>query len=190
AQASLAARGSVAAAVDAQAAVAGAARFAAATTGEPLAATYDRARSLAPGVGVHVDVSTASGRARLPLGFSYTAPSNLVLFVFITSLASGGAIVFARRLGVTRRMLATPTPPSVVVLGQAGSRFLTALFQGVFILVLGRVVFGVQWGDPLAAGLLVLVFAFVATGAALLIGTIVRTEEQAGAVGPPVGIAL
>ena len=190
-QSSIAARGSVAAAVDAQSAVAGAAGFAGRAAGTSFDAGYRQAHALAAaGGGVDVKVSTASGRGPLPLGFSYTAPSNLVLFVFITSLASGGAIVFARRLGVTRRMLATPTQPSVVVLAQAGSRFLTAVFQGLFILVLGRVVFGVQWGDPLAAGLLVLVFAFVATGAALLIGTIVRTEEQAGAVGPPVGIAL
>ena len=190
-QASLAARGSVAAAVDAQAGTAAAARLAATTSGTTFEAGYRQARSLAAaGGGVGVKVSTATGRAPLPLGFSYTAPSNLVLFVFITSLAAGGAIVFARRLGVTRRMLATPTPPTVALLGQAGSRFLTAVFQGLFILVLGAVVFGVHWGDILAAGILVLVFALVATGAALIIGTMARTEEQTGAIGPPIGIAL
>jgi ABC-2 type transport system permease protein len=191
AQASLAARGAVAAAVDAQAGTVAAARLASSTTGTSFEDGYRRARSLAAsGGGVDVDVSTATGRAPLPLGFSYTAPSNLVLFVFITSLAAGGAIVFAKRLGVTRRMLATPTPPSVVLAGQAGSRFLTAVFQGLFILVLGALVFGVDWGDLLAAGVLILVFALMATGAALIIGTVARTEEQAGTVGPPIGIAL
>ena len=190
-QASLAARGPVAAAVNAQSATAGAARFAAMTTETPFDLGYRQAQALAAsGGGVRVDVSTASGRGPLPLGFSYTAPSNLVLFVFITSLASGGAIVFARRLGVTRRMLGTPTPATVVLLGQAASRFAMALFQALFILLVGRVVFGVQWGDPLAAGFLVVAFSLVATGAGLVIGTVVRTEEQAGAVGPPVGIAL
>jgi len=190
AQASLAARGSVAAAVDAQAAVVDAARFAAANTGEPFAVAYDRARSSATGGGVHVDVSTASGHAPLPLGFSYTAPSNLVLFVFITSLASAAAIVFARRLGVTRRMLSTPTAPLVVLAGQAGSRLLTAVFQGLFILAIGAVVFGVDWGDLAGAGVLILAFALVATGASLLIGTAAGTEEQTIALGPPIGIAL
>ena len=190
AQASLAARGSVAAAVDAQAAVVGAARLTAATSGENFAAAYAGARSLATGGGVHVDVSTASGHAPLPLGFSYTAPSNLVLFVFITSLASAAAIVFARRLGVTRRMLSTPTAPVVVLAGQAGSRFVTAVFQGLFILAVGAVVFGVDWGDLAAAGVLILAFALVATGASLLIGTAAGTEEQTIALGPPIGIAL
>jgi len=189
-QASLAARGPVAAAVDQQASAAAAARLAVSTAGASFDAALSTARSLASAGGVSVDVSTANGRAPLPLGFSYTAPSNLVLFVFITSLAAAALLVNARRLGITRRMLATPTPASVVLLGQSVSRFLTAVFQGVFILALGRVVFGVQWGDPLAAALLVLVFALAATGAALLMGTIARTEDQAGAIGPAVGIAL
>jgi ABC-2 type transport system permease protein len=189
-QASLAARGPVAAGVDKQASAAGAARLAVATAGVSFDAALSTARSLASAGGVTVDVSTANGRAPLPLGFSYTAPSNLVLFVFITSLAAAALLVNARRLGVTRRMLATPTPASVVLLGQSASRFLTAVFQGVFILVLGRLVFGVEWGDPLAAALLVLVFALAATGAALLMGTVARTEDQAGAIGPAIGIAL
>jgi len=191
AQTSVATRGLVVAAVDAQSGAAGAAQFAHATAGTSFDAGYRQAQSLAAtGGGVAVRVSTGSGRGPLPFGFSYTAPSNLVLFVFITSLAAGGAIVFARQLGVTRRMLATPTPPSVVLLGQASSRFATALVQGVFILVLGRVVFGVNWGDLVAAGVLIVAFSLVATGAALVIGTSSRTAEQAGAIAPPIGIAL
>ena len=189
-QASLAARGPVSAIVDRQSAAAAAARFAAGTSGVSFDAGLSTARSLAATGGIGVDVSTASGRAPLPLGFSYTAPSNLVLFVFITSLAAAALLVNARRLGITRRMLATPTPASVVLLGQAVSRFLMAVFQGVFILALGRLLFGVEWGDALAAALLVLVFAMASTGAALLMGTLARTEDQAGAMGPAIGIAL
>ena len=190
-QFSVATRGVVGALVDSQSAAAGAAQFAGDTAGVSFDAGYHQARALAAAAGgVAVRVSTGSGRGPLPLGFSYTAPSNLVLFVFITSLASGAAIVVARRLGITRRMLATPTSPTVVVLGQASSRFMTAVLQGLFILVLGSVIFGVAWGDLVAAGLLIVSFSLVATGAAMVIGTSVRTEEQAGALGPPLGIAL
>jgi ABC-2 type transport system permease protein len=190
-QFSVATRGVVGALVDSQSAAAGAAQFADDTAGASFDAAYHQARALAAAAGgVAVRVSTGSGRGPLPLGFSYTAPSNLVLFVFITSLASGAAIVVARRLGITRRMLATPTSPTVVVLGQASSRFMTAVLQGLFILVLGSVIFGVAWGDLVAAGLLIVSFSLVATGAAMVIGTSARTEEQAGALGPPLGIAL
>jgi ABC-2 type transport system permease protein len=65
-----------------------------------------------------------------------------------------------------------------------------AVFQGVFIVALGALLFGIQWGDPLAAGLLILVFALVSTGAALLMGTWARTEDQTSAIGPAIGIGL
>ena len=189
-QSSVAARGPVSAAVDQESATATAARFAAVHAGVSFDGALVTARSLATGGGVSVDVSAATGRAPLPTAFSYTAPSNLVLFVFITSLAAAVIIVNARRLGVTRRMLATPTPAGAILTGQAVSRFGMAVFQGVFIVALGAVVFGVSWGDPLAAALLVLSFALVSTGAALLMGTFARTEDQAGAMGPAIGIAL
>ena len=189
-QFSLSVRSAVASVVDHQAAVAQAARFATAESGASFDAAYGVARTQATGAGVGVDVTTASGTAPLPQGFSYTAPSNLVLFMFITSLAAAGVLVQNRRLGITRRMLATPTSAAAVLVGQSLGRFATALFQGLFILVVGRLVFGVNWGDPPAAAALVVVFALVATGAAMLIGTFARTEEQAASLGPPIGIAL
>jgi len=189
-QSSLAARGPVAAVVDQESATTTAARFAVDHTGVSFDAALATARAMASTGGVGVDVSAATGRAPLPTGFSYTAPSNLVLFVFITSLAAAVLIVNSRRLGLTRRMLATPTSPSVVLTGQAVSRFGMAVFQGVFIVALGAVLFGITWGDPLAAGLLVFSFALVSTGAALLMGTFARTEDQTGAIGPAIGIAL
>jgi ABC-2 type transport system permease protein len=189
-QASVAARAPVAAAVDHQAGTFGAARFAADKAGVPLDATIATAQDLSASGGVEVDVTTTSGARRIPQGFNYTAPSNLVLFVFITSLAAASLIVDARRFGVTRRMLSTPTPPRVILVGQGLSRFALAVFQGLFIVVVGRVVFGVDWGDPVGAGLIVGVFALVSTGAALLMGTVARTPDQAGTMGPAVGIAL
>lgn len=122
--------------------------------------------------------------------FSHTAPANLVLFVFVTSLASGAAMIESRRLGILRRMLASPTSVSTVLMGSAAARFAIALAQAALILLLGRFAFGVRWGDPLAAGLLIGVFAVVSVGAGLLISTVFRTAEQAAAVAPPLGIAL
>lgn len=122
--------------------------------------------------------------------FSHTAPANLVLFVFITSLASGAVMIENRRLGILRRMLASPTSVSTVLMGSAAARLVIALAQAALILLLGRFAFGVRWGDPFAATLLVLVFAVVSVGAGLVISTVFRTTEQASAVAPPLGIAL
>lgn len=122
--------------------------------------------------------------------FSYTAPSNLVLFVFITSLGMGIGVVQTRRLGVTRRMLATPTPPWVMVAGQALSLFAAAVVQCIVLLLVGGVLFGVRWGAPGAIAVLTLLVALTSTGAGLLLGTWARTQEQALALAVPGGIAL
>ena len=186
-------RSAVAAAVTRQAAIVQAARFAAGTAGVSFDAALARARTLGgEQEQVRVEATTIGGREdALPSGFNYTAPSNLVLFVFITSLAGAAALIEERRLGITSRMLAAPTTASTILLGETLGRFLVALLQGLIVFVVGWLVFGVDWGDPPAALLLVVVvFAMVGTGAGMLFGTVLRTAEQATSIGPPVGIAL
>jgi len=109
--------------------------------------------------------------------------------VFITSLAGAG-LIEARRLGVTRRLVATPTTVATVLFGEALGRFAVALLQGLIIFGVGWLVFGVDWGDPPAALLLTVTFALVATGVGMLGGSVLRNAEQATSIGPPVGIAL
>lgn len=140
---------------------------------------------------VGVDVRTI-GQVQLASdnSFSYTAPANLVLFVFITSLAGGSALVEARQLGITRRSLAAPVRSSSILLGAGTSRFIMALIQAALILVIGALLFKVSWGQPAAVIALVVVYALVGTGAGLLVGSVARNPEQTMAVGIPVAIAL
>ena len=140
---------------------------------------------------VEVEVET-TGRASLASAnrYAYTAPSNLVLFVFINSLTGATALVESRRLGVTRRVFAAPVRVGAVVAGAGLTRLLVALIQSVLILGVGSIVFGVDWGDPLAAGALVLVFAALSTGAGLLIGSLARKPEQVPAIAIPVAMGL
>jgi ABC-2 type transport system permease protein len=110
--------------------------------------------------------------------------------VFITSLAGAAGLIEARRLGVTRRLVATPTSTGTILFGEALSRFAVAILQGLIIFGVGWLVFGVDWGDPPAALLLVTVFALVGTGVGMLLGAVLGNAEQATSIGPPVGIAL
>jgi ABC-2 type transport system permease protein len=118
----------------------------------------------------------------LPLGFSYSAPTMLVLFVFVNALAGGAAMIQTRRTGVFARALAAPVRPRDIVLGEGLCYLLLAL--------VGALLFGVSWGNPIAAVALVGTWALVGTGAGMLSGTLFRTPEQASAIGPAVGIAF
>jgi ABC-2 type transport system permease protein len=122
--------------------------------------------------------------------FSYTAPSNLVLFAFITALVTSATVVSSRRMGVTRRELASPTPAGAVIAGELVGAFLVALLQASMMLTIGGLFFGVSWGPPVAVFALLCVFALVSAGAGLLLATFVRTPEQAVTLGPPLGIAM
>jgi ABC-2 type transport system permease protein len=122
--------------------------------------------------------------------FSYTAPSNLVLFVFLTSLVGGGRLVDARRLGITRRVMAAPVRPSTLLLGVGSMRYLTALLQAALILVIGGVFFGVTWGPPAGVLAVVLVYALVGTAAGLLVGAVAENPDQSMAIGIPASIGM
>jgi ABC-2 type transport system permease protein len=169
-----------------------AARTVAGATG----ADADRARELTdaaagnlPQAGVRTE-SVGEGEEATLGSFSYTAPSNLVLFTFINTLVAGAMLANERRQGITRRMLAAPHGTGTILAGIGAARLLFALLQSALIVGIGSVLFGVSWGDPVGATLLVVLFAIVATAVGLLVGSIVDEPDQAQAAGVPIAIAL
>lgn len=175
-----------------QGAVVQAAQFATARSGGSFAENL----SLAGQVGrrlaqVGVETTTAQPAASvLPEGFSYSAPTELVLFVFLSAVAAGATIIETRRLGLYERMHAAPVPVRSIILGEAANYLLVAFGQSVLIVAIGAFAFGVSWGDPIAAGALLILWSLVGAGAGMLTGTLFKTPEQAGAIGPVAGIGL
>ena len=108
--------------------------------------------------------------------------------MFLTSLAGSAALIQTRRIGVARRMFATPTPVRSILLGEGLGRFGVALVQGVFIMVGTLLMFGVRWGDPLSAIVILLVFGLVGSGAAMLMGALFHNDQQAAPVGVFLGL--
>ena len=156
---------------------------------EAVQAASRTARTL-PAVGVR---ATVVGKALFPatMGrFDLGASSEMVLFIFVMSMIGSVSLIEARRLGVVRRMLSTPTSARTVVLGQGIGRFAVAMLQGLVIMLGSALLFGVDWGDPLAAGVLLTAIALAGAGAGMLIGSTLRTEQQAVGVGLLLGLGL
>ncbi|MEZ7127135.1 ABC transporter permease [Nonomuraea sp. AD125B] len=143
----------------------------------------------APGVTVAVSAAGAAGPSP-PGGYEVAATSQLLLFMFLTSLNAAPAVIETRRLGISRRMYAAPVPVGVILLGEAAGRVGVALLQGLVIMAGSALLFGVRWGDPAGAALLLVAFALVSGGAAMLLGAAARTEQQAGALGLLLGLGL
>lgn len=151
-----------------------------------------RATTLQPKV-AQVDVRQVRVDAHpntLPEGFSYSAPTMLVLFVFLNALAGGATIIETRRLGMYERIATAPVRTGTIILGETLTYFCIALLQAVLIVLVGALIFGVSWGSPIAAAALILVWAMVGGAAGMLAGSLFRTPEQASSIGPAVGIAL
>jgi len=186
-------RRAVDAAVADQAARVRAARLAQAETGT----SFDEALGMASAAqaqtaGIEVAVVRV-GEGIFPEGTSAFAPgaqSQLILFMFLTSMTAATQVVLSRQLGVSRRMLAAPIGITTIVTGEVLGRFGVAMIQGLFIVFLSALAFGVPWGDPLAAGVIVVAFALVGTGAAMVVGVFATDADQAGSLGVMAGMLL
>jgi ABC-2 type transport system permease protein len=191
---------SLRAVVQAAAAAEGTATAAAGVAGEVLdrpveelvevARTVDRA--IAP---VTVVAQEAGGdelaREFAGLGqFDLGASTQLVLFTFLTALAGGASLIQTRELGVARRMLATPTPSGALLTGHAAGRIAVALLQAGYLVLATWLLFRVDWGDPVASGAVIVMFAIVAGAAGMLVGATFRNDSQAGGVGVGLGLGL
>lgn len=163
----------------------GAAQFAAAETGAEFDASLGSAERLA-GQTEPIEVeATTVGEAIFPetMGqFDLGAASQLTLFVFLTALAGSSSLILSRQLGISTRMMSTPTPLRTIVFGESLGRFGTALLQGIYIVVLTLILFQVDWGDPLGATLILVALSAVGAGAGMLMGSTFRNDQQAAGI--------
>jgi ABC-2 type transport system permease protein len=160
--------------------------------GDWTAASAEATRGYGAVPGVEVAV-TRAGEAGLFAGFSqftFGASTQLVLFMFLTSMTAAGRLVYTKQIGVSRRMVSTPTSIGTIVAGETLGRFLVALLQAGYIVLVTTVAFNVSWGDPLAAAALIATFALVAAAVAMLFGALSRNADQASSLGVFAGLAL
>lgn len=123
-------------------------------------------------------------------GFDVAGPSMLVLFVFVNGLSGSYALIQSRQLGVTRRMLSTPTSSAAIIVGEALGRFVIGLVQAIYIVAATALLFGMEWGGILGAGAVVIGVAAVSAAAAMIFGTFFSNPEQASGLGVVVALVL
>ena len=133
----------------------------------------------------------AGGHAGPPrVGFAYTAPADLILFVMINGFVSTLAILRLRESGISRRLLATPRRTWELFAMLAVGPAQQMIAQAVFMILAARLIFGVHWGDTV--GLVLVTAAITALGVSivLLMSTVFRTQQQATSFGPWIGVGL
>jgi ABC-2 type transport system permease protein len=181
-------------AVAKQATLLGAARFAVAQhAAANLPAGLAAANAAVPSVPVVAVTQTVAGKADLSatLGqFDESAWTELLLFLFLTALTGALGLIETRRLGLSRRMLATPTSAATVIAGETLGRVLIGVIQALVIIIGTALLFGVKWGQPIGVAAVVILFVLVASGAGIFLGTLFANEQQASGVSLLAGLGL
>jgi len=142
-----------------------------------------------------VTLSVSAAGARLeapPAGFAQAVPGTMVMFTMVILLTSGAImLVVEREHGLLRRLASAPISRAALVLGKWLARVALALVQLAFAMVLGSVLFRVDWGQsvPMVFAVLVAWAAFNAS-LALLLGSAARTTAQATGIGVLASLAL
>ena len=116
---------------------------------------------------------------------------QLITWVFIPLIATSVSFAYERTNGTLRRLLTTPSSKSTFILGTISGQLLPALVQIALLLGFGIMVMDVNWGNDIGA-LLVLILAFSLASVALgsMIGTFIKTPQQANSLSVMVGMAL
>ena len=126
----------------------------------------------------------AAGRG-IPSGYYQTIPGNLVMFVLLSALTYGSALLAQERSsGVLRRLACSPLGRWKIVAGKLAGRAAVASLQVAVFLFMGLAVFRIDWGAS-PAGLVALLASFILCAAAigLLGGALFTSADAASGVG-------
>jgi len=116
--------------------------------------------------------------------YKLLVPSFLVMFAFFLVLTMGWLFVAERRQGTMKRLCAAPLSRTEILIGKLLPCFFLSLFQGFFLLGMGKLVFGMSWGsEPLWLVPVVVSTSLAAVGLALLVAALAQTETQVAIYG-------
>jgi ABC-2 type transport system permease protein len=113
---------------------------------------------------------------------NYFGPSMAIFFLFFTVSFGARSILAERRQGTLRRLLASAAPPGGVLAGKALAAFTLGTASVLVMWLATTLVFGADWGDPLAVVALTVSSVLSAIGITALVVTLARTDEQAEGV--------
>lgn len=112
------------------------------------------------------------------------------LFLLFTVGFGVLSLVAEREQGTLARLRSMPMRPGLVVAAKALVGFVLGVVATTVLLVAGSLMFGVDFGAPLAVGVLVVCAVTAATSLMLVVARLARTAEQANIAQSILAIAL
>ncbi len=123
--------------------------------------------------------------------YQVLVPSYTVMFAYFLVLTVGWLFVAERRQGTMKRLRAAPLTRTEILFGKMIPCLLLSLAQGFFLLLMGKSLFGMSWGQqPIWLLPLVVATSISAMGLALFIASLSRTETQVAIYGTLIVLVL
>lgn len=141
---------------------------------------------------LRLEVTPAGRRTDHPVGFAQAVPGTMVMFTMLVLLTSGAImLVVERRQGLLRRLASAPISRGEVVLGKWTGRMALGLGQIGFAMLVGTILFGMDWGDAWGmVALILIMWAAFNASLAIVLGSVARSEGQTAGIGVVTTMAL
>jgi ABC-2 type transport system permease protein len=107
---------------------------------------------------------------------------QLIFFSFFTGSYAMMSILQEAEEGTLARLFTTPTNRTVILFGKFLAVFLTVMFQGIVLLIAGRLIYGIHWGEPATVTLALVGQMVASVGLAVLLVSFIKTSKQAGPI--------
>jgi ABC-2 type transport system permease protein len=126
--------------------------------------------------------ASAESADSMTLMMGMVMAGQLIFFSFFTGAYAMMSILQEAEEGTLARMFTTPTNRTLILMGKFLAVFLTVMFQGIVLLIAGRLIYGIQWGSPGAIALALLGQMVASVGLAVLLVSFIKTSKQAGPI--------
>lgn len=113
---------------------------------------------------------------------TFYAAAMAVMFVFFATQYGALAIHADRQAGTITRLLAAPIAPGSILFGASLASLALGLVAMTVLWVVTTFLVGASWGSPAIVASLIVSAVIAATGLSMLVSTLARTPQQAGAL--------
>lgn len=106
----------------------------------------------------------------------------MIFYAFFTGSSTAQSITKDDEQRTLPRLFTTPTSYKAILSGKFLAVFLTVLVQVIALLVAARLIFGIEWGEPLPVALMAAGVIIVAAASGIFINSFFKSTKQSGTI--------
>jgi len=131
---------------------------------------------------LHAPAAKKPAASTVSLIVSFIMGGMTIFYAFYTGTSTAQTILREDEEGTLPRLFTTPTSQATILGGKFLAVGLTVLVQMTVLLILGRLIFAIQWGSLLPLALVTLATVLAAATFGIFVMSLLKSTHQAGTV--------